>query len=70
MKNFTSTRDKAVKVRQDEHDKNEKEIFTLDKEIGDLSWKKDQEERKLADKDLFKRQLRETTLLEQEFNQT
>jgi hypothetical protein len=41
MKNFTSTRDKAVKARSDEHDKNEKEIQTLDKEIGDLSWKKD-----------------------------
>ena len=30
MKNFTSTRDKAIKGRQDEHEKNEKEILNIE----------------------------------------
>lgn len=41
---------------QEERTKNEDDLSKLNKDIVDLSWKKDQEKRRLEDKTLLKRQ--------------
>jgi hypothetical protein len=41
---------------QEEATKNDEDLQKLNKEIVDLSWKKDQEKRRLEDKTLLKRQ--------------
>jgi hypothetical protein len=55
MKHFTGKRDKVHKEMQDEKTKNEEELARLNKDLVDLSWKKDQEDRRLKDRDLLKR---------------
>lgn len=52
-KHFTGKRDKIHKEMQQAHDANAELIETLSKEIADMSWVKDKEERRLADKQIL-----------------
>ena len=49
-KHFTGKKDKVHKEMKEAHDKNHETIEVLTKEITDMAWKKDTEERRLADK--------------------
>lgn len=54
---------------KEEREKNLEEITNLNKEIVDMAWKKDQEQRRLDDKNITKKQQQETRGLTTEFDQ-
>jgi len=62
-KHFTGKRDKIHKEMKDAHDKNAEAIEVLSKEIADMAWIKDKEERKLSDKQILAKQKAITTAL-------
>lgn len=68
QKHFNGKREKTHKEMQEEATKNQDELTRLNKLIMDLTWKKDQEKRRLDDKDLFKNQQAKTMALNAENN--
>jgi hypothetical protein len=68
-KHFTGKRDKIHKEMQKEHDQNAELIESLSKEIADMSWLKDKEERRLSDKQILAKQKAITTALTTESEQ-
>lgn len=62
-KHFTGKRDKIHKEMKDAHDKNAEAIEVLSKEIADMAWIKDKEERRLSDKQILAKQKAITTAL-------
>ena len=68
-KHFTGKKDKVHKEMKEAHDKNHETIEVLTKEITDMAWKKDTEERRLADKQLLNKQKAITTALTTECEQ-
>ena len=68
-KHFTGKRDKIHKEMQKEHEQNAELIESLSKEIADMSWLKDKEERRLSDKQILAKQKAITTALTTESEQ-